>query len=64
MVEQLLSLEYSKTSTNKTKIEAAKSGHDDYCDALALAVWAMNKPRTTPSDSESMRPFTLGEVNS
>jgi len=64
MVEQLLSLEYSKTSTNKTKIEAAKSGHDDYCDALALAVWAMNKPRTTPSDSESMRPFTLGEVQS
>lgn len=64
MVDQLLSLEYSKTSTNKTKIQAAKSGHDDYCDALALAVWAMGKKGTTVSDSESMRPFTLGELKS
>lgn len=62
LVKELLTLQYSKTSTQKTKIEAASGAHDDFADSLALAVWAMDKKNVAKSDKKTMRPFTLGDM--
>jgi hypothetical protein len=62
LVQQLLSLEFSRTSTQKTKIEAASGEHDDFADALALAVWAKEKKGVAASDPDTMKPFTLADA--
>jgi len=62
MKQQLTALEYDYTSTGKLKIAHPSGGHDDFCDSLALAVWAKNKKNTALSDKESMKPFNLGSV--
>jgi hypothetical protein len=62
MVNQCLELEYSYTSSGKMKIEHPPGGHDDFSDALALAVWAKSQKRLARSDSGSMQPFTLGSL--
>lgn len=64
MVQQLTALEYSYTSTGRMRIEHPSGGHDDFCDALALANWARNNRAFTPSDRESMKPFNLGDLRS
>lgn len=61
MVNQCLELEYSYTSSGKMRIEHPPGGHDDFSDALALAVWAKSQKRFARSDG-SMRPFTLGSL--
>lgn len=62
MKQQLTALEYDYTSTGKLKIEHPTGGHDDFCDALALAAWAKDKKNTVLSDKESMQPFNLGSL--
>jgi hypothetical protein len=37
LLRELRQLEYSLTARGKTKIEHPSGGHDDHCDALALA---------------------------
>jgi len=64
MVNQCLELEYSYTSSGKMKIEHPPGGHDDFSDALALAVWAKSKKRMARSDKGSMKPFYLGDLRS
>ena len=62
MVNQCLELERSYTPGGKTKIEAPSGGHDDFSDALALAVWAKSQKRHARSDKGSMKPFNLGSL--
>jgi hypothetical protein len=62
MKQQLTALEYDYTSSGKLKIFHPSGEHDDFCDALALAVWAKDKKQTALSDKESMKPFTLGSL--
>lgn len=62
MVNQLTALEYDYTSTGRLKIAHPSGGHDDFCDALALANWARNERPFTPSDKKSMQPFNLGSL--
>jgi hypothetical protein len=62
MVDQCLELEYSYTSSGKMRIEHPPGGHDDFSDALALAVWARSQKKFARSDKGSMRPFTLGSL--
>lgn len=62
MVNQCLELEYSYTSSGKMRIEHPPGGHDDFSDALALAVWAKSQKKFARSDKGSMRPFTLGSL--
>jgi phage FluMu gp28-like protein len=62
MVNQCLELEYSYTSSGKMRIEHPPGGHDDFSDALSLAVWAKSKKRLARSDKGSMQPFTLGSL--
>lgn len=63
LVEQCLELEYSYTSTGKLKIEHPSGGHDDYSDALGLAVWAFsNKSSSAQVSPDSAKPFTLGKL--
>lgn len=62
MKQQLTALEYDYTSTGKLKISHPSGGHDDFCDALTLAVWAKDKKNTALSDKESMKPFNLGSL--
>jgi hypothetical protein len=62
MVNQCLELEYSYTSSGKMRIEHPPGGHDDFSDALALAVWARSQKKFARSDKGSMRPFSLGEL--
>ena len=62
MVNQCLELERSYTPGGKTKIEAPSGGHDDFSDALALAVWAKSQKRHARSDKGSMQPFNLGSL--
>jgi hypothetical protein len=62
MVNQCLELEYSYMSSGKMRIEHPPGGHDDFSDALALAVWARSQKKFARSDKESMRPFTLGSL--
>lgn len=62
MVDQCLELEYEYTSTGKTKIHHPSGGHDDFSDALALAVWAKSQKNLARSDKESMKPFNLGSL--
>jgi hypothetical protein len=64
MVNQCLELEYSYTSSGKMRIEHPPGGHDDFSDALALAVWARSQKKFARSDQGSMRPFTLGSLRS
>lgn len=63
MVNEMLDLGFSYTSGGKVRIEA-DDGHDDFPDALALAVWAKSQKRMARSDTKSMKPFTLGEISS
>jgi len=44
------------------RIEHPPNGHDDFSDALALAVWARSRKNMARSDKESMKPFTLGSL--
>lgn len=62
MVNQCLELEYSYTSSGKMRIEHPPGGHDDFSDALALAVWAKSQKKFARSDKGSMQPFTLGSL--
>ena len=62
MVSECLELEYSYTSTGKVRIEHPSGGHDDYSDALALAVWAKSQKSFARSNKGSMRPFNLGSL--
>lgn len=62
MVQQLTALEYSYTSTGRMRIAHPSGGHDDFCDALALANWARQNRAFTPSDRESMKPFNMGDL--
>jgi len=62
MMNQCLDLEYSYTSTGRMKISHPPNGHDDFSDALALAVWARSRKMFARSDKDSMRPFTLGSL--
>lgn len=62
MVSELMDLGYSYTKTGKTRIEHPSGGHDDFADSLALAVWAKSQKQVAPSDSDSMKPFSMGRV--
>ena len=62
MVDQCLELEYSYTSGGKMKIHHPSGGHDDFSDALALAVWAKSQKSLARSDKDSMKPFNLGSL--
>lgn len=62
MVNQCLELEKSFTSTGKMRIEHPPNGHDDFSDALGLAVWAKSQKKFARSDKGSMRPFSLGSL--
>jgi uncharacterized protein YuzE len=62
MKQQLTALEYDYTSSGKLKIFHPSGEHDDFCDALALAVWAKDKKRTALTDKASMQPFNLGSL--
>jgi len=62
MVNQCLDLEFSFTSSGKMRIEHPPGGHDDFSDALALAVWAKSQKNLARADPDSMRPFNLGEL--
>lgn len=62
MVTQCLELERSFTSGGTMRIEHPPNGHDDFSDALALAVWARSRKNIARSDKASMKPFTLGQV--
>jgi hypothetical protein len=61
MFNQCLELTYSYTSTGKVRIEHPSGGHDDYSDALALAVWSRSRKNFARSDG-SMKPFNLGSL--
>lgn len=43
LTKELIDLEYQLTRTGKTKIHHPDDGHDDFTDALALAVWALEE---------------------
>lgn len=62
LVNQMLDLEYSFTSSGKMKISHPTGGHDDFPDAFSLAVWAQSKKNLARADPNSMRPFNLGEL--
>jgi len=62
LATQCLELEKSFTSTGKMKIEHPSNGHDDFSDALALAVWANSHKKFARSDKASMKPFNLGTL--
>ncbi len=62
LFNQCLELTYSYTSGGKVRIEHPSGGHDDYSDALALAVWARSRKSFARSDKESMKPFNLGSL--
>jgi Terminase-like family. len=62
MFNQCLDLTYSYTSSGKIRIEHPSGGHDDYSDALALAVWARSRKDIARSDKGSMKPFNLGSL--
>jgi hypothetical protein len=63
MVSQCLELERSYTSGGRMKIEHPPGGHDDFSDALALSVWAKSNATYIHKDKDSMKPFTLGQLN-
>lgn len=62
LMNQCLDLEYDYTSSGKMRIQHPASGHDDYSDALALAVWAKSQKSFARSDRASMKPFNLGSL--
>lgn len=62
MVSELMDLGYSYTSTGKLRIEHPSGGHDDFSDALALAVWAKSQKQHARVDSGSCQPFNLGSI--
>jgi len=62
MVKQCLDLKKSFTSTGKLKISHPSNGHDDFSDALALAVWAKTQKSLARGDSDSMKPYNLGSL--
>ena len=61
MVNQCLELEKSFTSTGKMRIEHPPNGHDDFSDALALAVWAKSQKQFARIQG-GMRPFSMGSL--
>jgi len=62
MVNQCLDLEKSFTSTQKMRIEHPPGGHDDFSDALALAVWAMSDDALLRGDNQSLHPYNMGSL--
>jgi len=60
MVDQLTSLEYNYTDSGNIQIQHPSGGHDDYPDALALAVWGMSSKNHLLHDEEGMKPFSMG----
>jgi len=62
LLNQCLDLEYSYTSSGRMRIRHPVGGHDDFSDALALAVWARSRKQFARSDKASMKPFTLGSL--
>jgi hypothetical protein len=62
MVSELMDLGYSYTQTGKIRIEHPSGGRDDFCDSLALAVWAKSQKKIARSDAGSMKPFSLGKL--
>jgi len=62
MFRQCLDLTYSYTSSGKVKIKHPSGGHDDYSDALSLAVWAKSKQQLARPDTKSKKPFNLGSL--
>jgi hypothetical protein len=62
MFNQCLELTYSYTSTGKVRIEHPSGGHDDYSDALALAVWARSRKNFARPESGTKKPFNLGSL--
>ena len=62
LVNQCLELKRSFTSSGKVNIEHPPNGHDDFSDALALAVWARSQKSIARSDPASKKPFTLGSL--
>jgi len=62
MVSELMDLGYSYTQTGKIKIKHPSGGHDDFCDSLALAVWAKSQKSIARSDASTMKPFSLGSL--
>jgi hypothetical protein len=61
MFKQCLELTYDYTSTGKLRIKHPSNGHDDFSDALALAVWSRSRKSFARSD-DSMKPFNLGSL--
>lgn len=62
MFNEMMELQYDYTSGGKIRIQHPSGGHDDYSDALALAVWAKSQKSFARSDKESMKPFNLGSL--
>jgi hypothetical protein len=62
MFNQCLELTYSYTSTGKVRIEHPSGGHDDFSDALALAIWARSRKTFARPASDGMKPFNLGSL--
>lgn len=62
MYNQCLELKRDWTPSGKIKIEAPTGGHDDFSDALALAVWAQSQKNNARHDKQSMKPFNLGSL--
>lgn len=62
LFSQCLELTYSYTSTGKVRIEHPSGGHDDYSDALSLAVWSRSRKSFARPDSGSKKPFNLGSL--
>ena len=62
MYNQCLELKRDWTPSGKIKIEAPTGGHDDFSDALALAVWAQSQKNNARHNKESMKPFNLGSL--
>ena len=62
LANECMDLEYSFTSTGRMRIQHPPNGHDDFADAMALAVWARSQTQYAAPDAGSLRPFTLGSL--
>ena len=62
LYNQCIELKRDTTPTGKTKIEAPENSHDDFSDALALAVHAKEDASNGVVNEDSMIPFNLGSL--
>ena len=62
LANECMDLEYSFTSTGRMRIQHPPNGHDDFADAMALAVWARSQTQYAAPDAGSLRPFTPGSL--